>query len=70
MAAVAALGYGIAAYRQAQAEKGQSVQAAAAQAELERKRQQNLLMDAYGDRGSLEELENAVRLYEAQRGGK
>ncbi len=70
MAAVAALGFGIAAYRQALAEKGQSVQAAAAQAELDRKRQNSVLMDAYGDRGSLEELENAIRVYEAQRGGK
>ena len=70
MAAVAALGYGIAAYRQAQADKGQGVQAAAAQAEAERKRQNSVLMDAYGDRGSLEELEHAIRVYEAQRGGK
>ena len=40
--------------------------AAMEQAELERRRRANMLADAYGDRGSLEELERAVRAYEAQ----
>ncbi|EGO59291.1 hypothetical protein NEUTE1DRAFT_116469 [Neurospora tetrasperma FGSC 2508] len=60
---IAAIGYGISTYREAQMQRRV---AAMEQAELERQRRANMLADAYGDRGSLEELERAVRAYEAQ----
>ncbi|KAK1773255.1 hypothetical protein QBC45DRAFT_340328 [Copromyces sp. CBS 386.78] len=60
---ILAVGYGITTYHEAQMEKRV---ASMEQAELERQRRANMLADAYGDRGSLEELERAVKAYEAQ----
>ncbi|KAK4125738.1 hypothetical protein N657DRAFT_678794 [Parathielavia appendiculata] len=40
-----------------------------ADTDTERRRREALMADAYGDRGSLEELERAVAAYEAQRKG-
>lgn len=40
------------------------------QAEAERRRMDAALADAYGDRRSLEELERAMRVYEAQQGNE
>jgi hypothetical protein len=60
-------GYAVASYREAQV--GAPLAAAAGateQAEAARRRRDAQMADAYGDRGSLEELERAVRLYEAQ----
>lgn len=37
--------------------------------EADKMRRAGLLADAYGDRSSLEELERAMRVYEAERGG-
>ena len=37
--------------------------------EADKMRRAALLADAYGDRSSLEELERAMRVYEAERGG-
>lgn len=34
--------------------------------ETERQRQNKMLMDAYGDRSNLEELEKAMQLYDSQ----
>ncbi|KAK3307412.1 uncharacterized protein B0T15DRAFT_492891 [Chaetomium strumarium] len=64
LAAVVTAGYAVASYRQAQVDERL---AAAEQAEVERRRREAALADAYGDRGSLEELERAMRVYEAQR---
>ncbi|KAK4189416.1 hypothetical protein QBC35DRAFT_380348 [Podospora australis] len=60
---VMAAGYAVASYRQVQVSK--QVMAAEA-ADLERRRKNLALADAYGDRSSLEELERAMRVYEAQ----
>lgn len=64
--ALAAVGYGASAYGQAAAERRR--QAAEEEAAAERRRRQAaaVLDDAYGDRTSLEGLERAVRVYEAQ----
>lgn len=41
------------------------------EADFEKRRKKaNELADAYGDRGSLEELEHAMRVYEAQQGNE
>ncbi|KAK3989323.1 hypothetical protein QBC44DRAFT_291132 [Cladorrhinum sp. PSN332] len=63
LAGVVAAGYAVVSYRGAQIEKQM---AAAEQADLERRRKNIALADAYGDRSSLEELEKAMRVYEAQ----
>ncbi|MCQ6513063.1 hypothetical protein NPN18_25170, partial [Vibrio parahaemolyticus] len=61
-----AVGYGVAAYRQAQIER--HIVAAEQDMAAERMRRQAAAMldDAYGDRSSLEGLEHAMRVYEAQ----
>ncbi len=58
-------GYAVASYREAQVGT-QLAAAGTEQAEAARRRRDAQMADAYGDRGSLEELERAVRLYEAQ----
>lgn len=58
VAAVVTAGYAITAYREAQAAHHHE------QAELERRRRNAAMADAYGERDSLEELERAVRVYE------
>ncbi|KAK4159807.1 hypothetical protein QBC43DRAFT_293561 [Cladorrhinum sp. PSN259] len=63
LAGVVAAGYAVVSYRGAQIEKQM---AAAEQADLARRRNNMALADAYGDRSSLEELERAMRVYEAQ----
>ncbi|KAK4228586.1 hypothetical protein QBC38DRAFT_361562 [Podospora fimiseda] len=63
LAGVVAAGYAAVSYRGAQIDKQM---AAAEQADLERRRKNLQLADAYGDRSSLEELERAMRVYEAQ----
>jgi hypothetical protein len=68
VAALVAVGYGVAAYREAQIEKQIAATATAQQEEAERQRRTAALMDAYGDRESLESLEHAMRVYEAQQG--
>ncbi|GAB1319385.1 N-acetylglucosaminyl-phosphatidylinositol biosynthetic protein [Madurella fahalii] len=60
-------GYAVATYREAQVEERL---AQAQQAEAERRRKDAALADAYGDRSSLEELERAMRVYEAQQGNE
>ncbi|KXX78508.1 N-acetylglucosaminyl-phosphatidylinositol biosynthetic protein [Madurella mycetomatis] len=60
-------GYAVATYREAQAE---THLAQMQQAEVERRRKDAALADAYGDRSSLEELEKAMKVYEAQRGNE
>ncbi|KAJ9160946.1 hypothetical protein NKR19_g2742 [Coniochaeta hoffmannii] len=64
--ALAAVGYSVSAYKQAQA--GRRALAAEESAAAERRRRQAaaVLDDAYGDRSSIEGLERAMRVYEAQ----
>ncbi|KAI1817888.1 hypothetical protein GGS20DRAFT_582140 [Poronia punctata] len=62
-AAVVGIGYGMAKYKQYQ-EQQQFVNA---EAEAASRRQAEAMMDAYADRGSLAELEAAVRAYESQK---
>ncbi|KAK4044132.1 hypothetical protein C8A01DRAFT_31734 [Parachaetomium inaequale] len=75
LAAVVTAGYAVTSYRDAQAQSqlAASSSPSAEQAEAaERRRQQReaAMADAYGDRDSLEALERAVAVYEAQRGGR
>lgn len=61
------MGYGVATYREAQIDRHLAV---AERVEAERRRKNMALADAYGDRTSLEELEHAMRVYEAQQGNE
>jgi len=70
LAGLVAVGYGVATYREAQIEKHLARSAAAEQTELEQRRKNQALADAYGDRTNLEELERAMRVYEAQQGNE
>jgi hypothetical protein len=58
----AGIGYGMSKYRQHQ--DGQRL--AQELSEAATRKRSETMMDAYGDRGSLEALEAAVRMYEAQ----
>ncbi|KAI0396385.1 hypothetical protein F5Y17DRAFT_118572 [Xylariaceae sp. FL0594] len=62
-AAVVGIGYGMAKFKQYQEQQ----QVYHAEAEVASRRQAELMMDAYADRGSLAELEAAVKAYESQR---
>ncbi|KAK4663260.1 hypothetical protein QC763_607010 [Podospora pseudopauciseta] len=67
LAGALAAGYVAVSTYRTSAAAAQQRQAEAEQADLERRRQNAALADAYGDRSSLEELERAMRVYEAQR---
>lgn len=58
------------ALREAQIEKHLAQAAATEQAELAQRKKNMELADAYGDRTNLEELERAMRVYEAQQGNE
>lgn len=60
-------GYGISTYRRSQIERYSVQMAELERQEAERRRANALLMDAYGDGSSLEGVEKAMALYEAQR---
>ncbi|KAJ0329404.1 hypothetical protein COL5a_003960 [Colletotrichum fioriniae] len=64
--AVAAVGYGLNAYREGMVERRQAKNAAAEKQAIEDRKRAAKLMDAYGDRSSLEELEKAMAVYESQ----
>ncbi|KAJ4385416.1 hypothetical protein N0V93_009844 [Gnomoniopsis smithogilvyi] len=66
--ALVSIGYGISAYRHTQLEKYHSQSIERERMEAERRRRDTVLMDAYGDKSSLEDLEKAMALYESQRG--
>lgn len=70
LAGLVAVSYGVASYREAQIEKQLTRSAALEKAELEQRRKYTALADAYGDRSNLEELERAMRVYEAQQGNE
>lgn len=63
-----AVGYGVATYRETQLEKHLARSAVMEREEQDRRRKNDALADAYGDRSNLAELEQAMRVYEAQRG--
>ncbi|EJT82146.1 hypothetical protein GGTG_02120 [Gaeumannomyces tritici R3-111a-1] len=65
--ALAGIGYGVSMYRQSQAAKqAPGRRPSGAEDEAERRRRTEELMTAYGDRDSLESLEEAIRVYESQ----
>ncbi|KXH66822.1 hypothetical protein CSAL01_04792 [Colletotrichum salicis] len=64
--AVVAVGYGLNAYREGMVERRQAKNAAAEKQVIEDRKRAAKLMDAYGDRSSLEELEKAMAVYESQ----
>ncbi|KAK0645734.1 hypothetical protein B0T16DRAFT_327947 [Cercophora newfieldiana] len=70
LAGLVAVGYGVSALREVQIEKHLAQAKAAEQAELAQRRKNMALADAYGDRSNLEELERAMRVYEAQQGNE
>lgn len=61
-------GYGVSAYRSSQLEKYHTQSIERERMEVERRRRDAVLMDAYGDKSSLADLEKAMALYESQRG--
>jgi hypothetical protein len=63
---LAAVGYGVSAYRQSQIERHLVMTEQDVAAERRRRQAAMMLDDAYGDRSSLEGLERAMRVYEAQ----
>ncbi|KAI1504499.1 hypothetical protein F5X99DRAFT_16941 [Biscogniauxia marginata] len=70
--AAVGIGYGLARYKQAQANQQQQQYAQGVPAEplatpQQQQKQSEALMNAYGDRSSLAELEAAVRAYDSQR---
>lgn len=62
-------GYGVSAYRRQQLERYHTQSLERERMEVERRRRDAVLMDAYGDKSSLEDLEKAMALYESQRPG-
>lgn len=72
LAAVVTAGYAVTAYRNNTNNTNNTQLStqllASEQAEAERRRRDAAMADAYGDRGSLEELERAMAVYEAQQG--
>ncbi|KAI1074056.1 hypothetical protein F5B20DRAFT_473306 [Whalleya microplaca] len=67
--AAVGIGYGIAKYKQGIADQKQQYSQSAQSEAAARKQQTEAIMDAYGDRSSLAELEAAVQAYDAQRRG-
>lgn len=65
--AVGSIGLGVSAYRSIQAEMFSTQSAEMERLEIERRRRDAVLMDSYGGKSSLEDLEKAVALYESQR---
>ncbi|KAF3766847.1 hypothetical protein M406DRAFT_321384 [Cryphonectria parasitica EP155] len=60
-------GYGVSAYRRRQIEKYSARSADFERQQAQRRRTDAMLMDAYGEKSSLEDLQNAMATYEAQR---
>lgn len=56
-------GYGVSAYRRNQIETYLSRTADFERQDLDRRRRTNVLMDAYGDKSSLEDIERAIIAY-------
>lgn len=61
-------GYGVSAYRRNQIETYLSRTANFERQDMDRRRRTTVLMDAYGDKSSLEDIQRAMALYESQQG--
>ena len=61
-------GYGVSAYRRNQIETYLSRSADFEKQDTDRRRRSTVLMDAYGDKSSLEDIERAMAIYESQQG--
>ncbi|OLN88182.1 hypothetical protein CCHL11_00116 [Colletotrichum chlorophyti] len=64
--AVVAVGYGLNAYRESMVQRRLAMAAEAEKQAIEDRKRAAKLLDAYGDRSSLEELEKAMQVYESQ----
>ncbi|GJC92812.1 hypothetical protein ColKHC_01638 [Colletotrichum higginsianum] len=64
--AVVAVGYGLNVYREGMVQRRLARTAAAEKQAIEDRKRATMLMDAYGDRSSLEALEKAMEVYESQ----
>ncbi|KAK2052362.1 hypothetical protein LY76DRAFT_526831 [Colletotrichum caudatum] len=64
--AAVAVGYGLNTYREGMVQRRLASAAAAEKQAVEDRKRAAVLMDAYGDRSSLEALEKAVQVYESQ----
>ena len=70
IAVAAGVGYAIAAYRQGQTGNHIARTGTADEEDAQRKHRNELLEAAYGERNSLDSLEQAIKLYEEQRQNK
>lgn len=61
-----AIGYGISVYRQSQIERYFARTDESQRLDRERRRRTALLLDAYGDKTSLEDIQHAMMIYESQ----
>lgn len=61
-------GYGVSAYRRNQIESYLSRTADFEKQDLNQRKRSTVLMDAYGDKSSLEDIERAMAIYESQQG--
>lgn len=59
-------GYGVSAYREAQIQRYMTKSADMERQETDRRARNAMLMDAYGDKSSLADLEKAMAAYESQ----
>ncbi|KAL1855330.1 hypothetical protein Daus18300_011147 [Diaporthe australafricana] len=60
--------YGVSAYRRNQIETYLSRTADFERQDMDRRRRTTVLMDAYGDKSSLDDVQRAMALYESQQG--
>lgn len=60
------LGYGISVYRQSQIERYFARADESQRLDRERRRRTALLLDAYGDKSSLDDIQHAMMIYESQ----
>lgn len=63
-------GYGVSAYRRNRIEKYLARNTDMERQELNRRRRNAILMDAYGEKSSLADIERAMAIYETQQGNE
>ncbi|POS68811.1 hypothetical protein DHEL01_v212795 [Diaporthe helianthi] len=66
--AMVCIGYGVSAYRRNQIETYLSRNADFEKRDMGRRTRSTVLMDAYGDKSSLADIERAMAIYESQQG--
>ncbi|KUI63465.1 hypothetical protein VM1G_10333 [Cytospora mali] len=64
------IGYGVSAYRRNQIERYLARNSDVEKQELNRSRRNAMLMDAYGEKSSLADIERAMAMYESQQGNE